>query len=140
MRRAPSRWVSPPGVWLAGDSSEAGGGERVCSGRAQPERFVGEIGETFTDGRGELEAVAAEADAHHDRTVTIEHEVIGGARRVQADGAAQRLRLDAGQPVGAYASIACRASGTWDGRSSGSITGPVPCKPALTSPSGVASP
>ena len=65
----------------------------------KPERFVGEISETLTDGGGELEAVTAEPDADHDRTVAIQHEVIGGARRIQADGAAQRLRLDAGQPV-----------------------------------------
>ena len=71
----------------------------LASDRAQPQRFVGEISETLTDGGGELEAVTAEPDAHHDGTVAIQHEVIGGARRIQADGAAQRLRLDAGQPI-----------------------------------------
>src|SRR6056297_2417172 len=40
----------------------------------------------------------------------------------------------------AYASSAFTAPGTCDGRSSGSISGPTPCRPALTRPSGVPSP
>ena len=42
-------------------------------------RLVCQVGETFTDRRGELEAVTTEADADHDGAVAIEHEVVGGA-------------------------------------------------------------
>ena len=103
---------SPPGVGLAGDPREAGGGEGIRAGRAKAERFVCQVGETFTDRRGELEAVTTEADADHDGAVAIEHEVVGGARRVQAHGAPQRRGFDAGQPVAGV--LLERLDGAWN--------------------------
>ena len=109
------------------------------SGGSQPERLVGEVGEALTDRRGELEPVAAEADADHDRSAPVEHEVVGGARRVEAHG---RRTATGSTPAATRRRTprSPRRPRARVGRASGSITGPVLCSPALTRPSGEPSP